>query len=125
DRPPKGDSMKLSIWMMSVLCVSAMTAGCAPANDSTGEVTSELRRRHHRDMAMPTYSPDLAEPMDLAVSTKVDAATAPKSSALFEQPEPWTKDVSALTADSRSSAIISALTASGGWGDGNKLQIDF
>jgi hypothetical protein len=44
---------------------------------------------------------------------------------LFEQPEPWTADVSTLTKDARSDAIIAALDAAGGWGNGNKLQIDF
>ena len=41
---------------------------------------------------------------------------------LFEKPHAWNKDVSALVADARSAAIISAL---GAWGNGNKLQIDF
>jgi hypothetical protein len=44
--------------------------------------------------------------------------------ALFQQPEPWTKDVSALPKDARSDAILAALVAKGGWG-GGKLQIDF
>jgi hypothetical protein len=53
------------------------------------------------------------------------AGGAVMSGALFEQPEPWTKDVSALTKDARSDAIIAALIAMGGWGNGNVLQIDF
>ncbi len=44
---------------------------------------------------------------------------------LFEQPEPWTKNVSALAKDARSDAIIAALKSLGGWGHGNRLQIDF
>jgi hypothetical protein len=44
---------------------------------------------------------------------------------LFLQPEPWTKDVSGLTKDARSDAIIAALRSMGGWGYGNVLQIDF
>lgn len=44
---------------------------------------------------------------------------------LFGQPEPWTKDVSGLTKDARSDAIIAALASMGGWGNGNTLQIDF
>ena len=44
---------------------------------------------------------------------------------LFGQPEPWTKDVSGLTKDARSDAIIAALKSMGGWGNGNTLQIDF
>jgi hypothetical protein len=44
---------------------------------------------------------------------------------LFEQPEPWTKDVSGLTKDTRSDAIIAALASMGGWGNSNRFQIDF
>ncbi len=44
---------------------------------------------------------------------------------LFEQPEPWTKDVSGLAPDARSSAMIAAFDSAGGWGNGNVFQIDF
>jgi hypothetical protein len=49
----------------------------------------------------------------------------PTIGGIFQQPEPWTKDVSGLTKDARSDAIIAALDSFGGWGNGNKLQIDF
>ncbi|MGZ3407310.1 MAG: serine/threonine-protein kinase, partial [Polyangia bacterium] len=49
----------------------------------------------------------------------------PTVGGLFEQPEPWTEDVSALTKDGRSDAIIAALVSQGGWGNGNVFQIDF
>ncbi|HVY88778.1 MAG TPA: hypothetical protein VG942_07915 [Hyphomonadaceae bacterium] len=49
----------------------------------------------------------------------------PPAGGLFVQPEPWTKDVSGLPKSTRSDAIINQLVASGGWGNGNKLQIDF
>jgi hypothetical protein len=48
----------------------------------------------------------------------------PTTGGLFLQPEPWTEDVSKLTKDARSDAIIGALDALGGWG-GGRLQIDF
>lgn len=50
---------------------------------------------------------------------------------LFEKATPWNKDVSGMLPSSRSAAIISTLGNSvaagglGGWGNGNKLQIDF
>jgi hypothetical protein len=44
---------------------------------------------------------------------------------LFQHPHPWTKDVSALAKSSRSDAIIAQLIASGGWGNGNRLQTDY
>ncbi len=44
---------------------------------------------------------------------------------LFEKPNPWNKDVSALAPASRSAAIINALANQlGGWGNGNVLQTD-
>ncbi len=52
-------------------------------------------------------------------------SVTPTVGGIFEQPEPWTADVSALSKDTRSDAIIAALVSAGGWGNGNKLQIDF
>ncbi len=49
----------------------------------------------------------------------------PTVGGIFEQPEPWTKDVSGLQPDARSDAIIGALSSAGGWGNGNVFQIDF
>lgn len=49
----------------------------------------------------------------------------PAVGGIFEQPEPWTKDVSGLAASGESDAIIGALDSMGGWGNGNKFQIDF
>ncbi len=43
---------------------------------------------------------------------------------IFTASEPWTKDVSCLTKDASSDAIIAALDKAGGWG-GGRLQIDF
>jgi hypothetical protein len=43
---------------------------------------------------------------------------------IFTVPEPWTTDVSGLTKDASSDAIIAALDNAGGWG-GGRLQIDF
>jgi hypothetical protein len=48
----------------------------------------------------------------------------PTIGGLFQQPEPWTLDVSAVAKSSRSDAIIAELASSGGWG-GGELDIDF
>jgi hypothetical protein len=45
--------------------------------------------------------------------------------ALFQKPTPWTKNVSALSKNASSDAIITWLNNAGGWGSGNKLKIDF
>jgi hypothetical protein len=44
---------------------------------------------------------------------------------LFEKPNAWNADVSALSKSARSDAIINTLVSAGGWGNGNKFQIDF
>ena len=54
-----------------------------------------------------------------------DSGGTPTVGGIFEKPEPWTKDVSGLTKDNRSDAIIAALVSFGGWGNGNVLQVDF
>ncbi len=43
----------------------------------------------------------------------------------FTQPMFFNRDVSGATKASNSGAIISALRAAGGWGNGDKMQIDF
>lgn len=47
----------------------------------------------------------------------------PPSGALFEQPQPWTTDVSGKPASGESKAIIDGLQAAGGWGGGT-FRID-
>ncbi len=43
----------------------------------------------------------------------------------FTTPMFWNKDVSTTTKAANSDAIIAALQSAGGWGNGNKFQIDF
>jgi hypothetical protein len=50
---------------------------------------------------------------------------SPTAGGIFEQPEPWTLDVSGAAKDARSTAIIAALDSLGGWGNGGVLQVDF
>ncbi len=49
----------------------------------------------------------------------------PTVGGIFTASEPWSEDVSSLSPDTRSAAIIASLDSLGGWGNGNKLQIDF
>jgi serine/threonine-protein kinase len=44
---------------------------------------------------------------------------------VFQAAEPWNTPVDADPTDPQSTTVINALVASGGWGNGNKLQIDF
>src|SRR5450755_3610827 len=52
-------------------------------------------------------------------------SVTPTIGGIFTAAEPWTLDVSGASKDARSDAIIAALDSMGGWGNGNKLQIDF
>jgi hypothetical protein len=53
------------------------------------------------------------------------SVAAPATGGLFAAPEPWTKDVSSLAPSERSAGIVTALTNLGGWGNANRLQVDF
>jgi serine/threonine-protein kinase len=44
---------------------------------------------------------------------------------IWEAPNAWTKDVSGLPKDEESDKIINWLATNGGWGNGDKFQIDF
>jgi hypothetical protein len=44
---------------------------------------------------------------------------------VFQATEPWNTAVDGDQPDPQSTTVINALEASGGWGNGNKLQIDF
>ena len=68
---------------------------------------------------------DAVDPPDQMIADYTFGFGVQAIGGLFEKPLPWNKDVSALPPSSRSAAIITALQGFGGWGNGNKLQIDF
>ncbi len=68
---------------------------------------------------------DAIDPPDQMLTDYSFGFTVQTIGGLFEKPLPWNKDVSALPPSPRSAAIIAALQGFGGWGNGNKLQIDF
>ena len=53
------------------------------------------------------------------------AAPADPGAGMFAGSQPWTVDVSGVEKSERSDAIMAALSAAGGWGTDNKLNIDF
>jgi hypothetical protein len=71
--------------------------------------------------------PSASAPGTSAAARPSGGTPAPTGSnaALFSGAVPWTEDVSGAAVSDRSAAIIGALTAAGGWGNGNKLQTDF
>ncbi|MGU3503272.1 serine/threonine-protein kinase [Mycobacterium sp. C31M] len=70
------------------------------------------------DAPTPTASPTAPAPNSTP-------RPAPSTSGIFAGPQPWTADVSGAPRSERSDAIIAALSAAGGWGTDNNLQIDF
>ena len=86
--------------------------GVSPGSDTAGTDTS-------------TPGTDTGTPGTDTGSPGTDGGTpTPTVGGLFERPEPWTKDVTGVTKDARSDAIIAALGSLGGWGAG-ALKIDF
>jgi len=73
-----------------------------------------------------SWSSDSA-PADTATSTdaaEVGADTGLSPVGLFEQPHPWTQDISAATKSSESDTVLGAVSGAGGFGTGG-LQLDF
>lgn len=60
-----------------------------------------------------------------AVGVAEHRALGPRIALRFDHIHGWNTDVSALPKSARSDAITAQLIASGGWGNGNRLQIDF
>ncbi len=95
--------------------VGALFLGCSSGASDGGAAD---------DQSVPVI--DLSAPpgSDLAVARGSDLA-APPAGGLFPPGAPWTQDVSQAALDKNSAAIIAWLKNAGGWGNGNKLQIDF
>jgi hypothetical protein len=56
-------------------------------------------------------------------AARVEHAVAPAP--YFPPGSPWTQDISLAPFDPQSSAIINWLASTGGWGHGNRMQVDF
>jgi predicted Ser/Thr protein kinase len=66
-----------------------------------------------------------SSPSGSSPSSGAPPAPPPPGGAMFSGTQPWTVDVAGAAKSERSDAIIGALTAAGGWGTDNRLQIDF
>ncbi len=112
---------------MRVTSCIALLSAC-----TGGSLASENRHKHPRDAAIdsPPVSHDAATdaasdaqappppPVDAPAST---AATGP----YFATPMFFNTDVSATPKAANSATLIQTLSAEGGWGNGNVMQIDF
>jgi serine/threonine-protein kinase len=102
--------MRGTTWI-ALLCLAAC-AGSDPNADD---------RNRHRDAAIdsPTEKPpDAAPPTDAPPA-------APGVGPYFATPMFFNTDVSAAPPAANSQALISALDAEGGWGNGDVMQIDY
>jgi len=94
-----------------------MTASCDLTPDTNGATGG--------DSGAPTHDSGTPDGV-LMTSTDASAVTTPAVvGPYFTTPMFFNADVSALPKAGNSAAIISALTAAGGWGNANKMQIDF
>jgi hypothetical protein len=122
--------MKPALWLASSLLLvgSGCSGGSRAASQTVGETAGgdSGGASSGADSDGSTGGFDASGHSGETGPKSADAAGGiPTMGGIFEKPEPWSKDVSALTKDARSDAIIAALVSEGGWGNGNALQIDF
>jgi hypothetical protein len=126
---------------VAIAAIAVIASACGTAtNSSTSKGSLEAGSEETHDGGSPDDGSS-AGPEDASTAPSGADATAAESGSptadgstggtgvptvggLFEQPEPWTLDVSGVAPSARSGAIVSALDTLGGWG-GGKLQIDF
>ncbi len=119
-----------SLALLSLLSLSGVAACGGPSvtGQDLDAAAEDDPLRHRRDAGDGSAGKDAGSTSDgggYDGGTGNDAGGAPTVGGVFEEPEPWTKDLSTLAKDNRSDAIIAALASLGGWGGGNVLQIDF
>jgi serine/threonine-protein kinase len=100
--------------------ILTLTASCDITPESAGGTPGDPGQLATPDSGMPDNGVVMTG-VDAAAVTTPAAAVGP----YFTTPMFFNTDVSASPKAGNSAAIISALTAAGGWGNGNKMQIDF
>src|SRR5262245_7531908 len=98
---------------MGILLSAAMAACAAPSDDPAATA----------DGGVP--GDPTGGTIDGAVAMTDGAATTSSTGPYFTTAMFFNRDVSALPKASNSDSIIAALSAAGGWGNSNKMQIDF
>jgi serine/threonine-protein kinase len=94
------------------LSLLLFVAACSSQSDSSSQDEAN-RRRHH--------PPDLGSTADLSPPPPPPNGV---SSGYFPAGALWYQDISNAAVDASSQAIISRLQAAGGWGNGNRFDID-
>ncbi len=119
--------MKTASIIVSLLCAHTMSSACAAESDEAtggdaGSYSSDLR--HRRPDARPIADARVAD----AATPDAGAGTgsgAGGASRYFPSGSWFLEDVSALPRAATSDLTIAALKAAGGWGNSNKMQVDF
>ena len=112
-----------------LLALLVSTAACH------GDLGADARHHHHPD-AMgvgggPADAPVIADAAGGSAGSGSDSGsgsgsgTSPTTGPYFTTPMFWNRDVSSAPKAADSDSIINSLAAAGGWGNGNKFQIDF
>jgi len=118
---------RLLIWSLGAIagCSGALTAGGSGVGAGNGGPPGGSGGLPGSDGG-PGVADAGGTPTDGQVPPGPDGGGPPPSSAYFPIGAPWTKDVSGANGvvSPSSNDIIAWLAANGGWGNGNKFQID-
>jgi serine/threonine-protein kinase len=112
--PPSG--RRRNILLASAAALLVVIVAVAAVIMFTGDSDSPSTNTASSSSPSDTPSPSTGQP---------PAAPTASGGGMFNGPQPWNSDVSGVPKSDRSDAIIGALSAAGGWGTDNRLQIDF
>ena len=99
-----GGRSPLLFWLAAMVGLGSLASACGGGGSTGGTGGSS--------------------PQSVGTATSTTTSGSQTPTRLFEAEEPWSKDVSGMNPDARSSDIIEALGSMGGWGVG-RLQVDF
>src|SRR5262245_46184635 len=103
------------------LTITTAFLGALLASCATGGFIEEQAE----DSAEEGARGEVADEGDMEDAEQIGESSSSLNGSLFNNPMPWTKDVSAMAPSAQSSAIISWLAQNGGWGSNNVMKIDF
>ncbi len=109
--------MKATITIGIILTATA----CGVAPDS-GDTDDSMPVHANPDQ---TTTSEVVAPLSSTTTTTTTTTAVVTTGPYFTTPMFFNTDVSTATKAGNSAAIIASLTAAGGWGNSNKMQIDF
>lgn len=115
--------MRIALALFVIVGCSSSEAQNAE-DSASSEVASETSAVTDSASVDDSATPAPDSSTDSSAPPADTALPPPPSGSLFEQPHPWTKDVSASPKSAESDAIINGLQAAGGWGGGS-FRVDF